>query len=491
MKNTRNIIWILMLVILPAAYGQNSILKQLESEFVSISEKVTPSVVEISVVASREARGPRPDPGEMEDLYRRFGLPIPEQDDDRSPIPQMMPRAATGTGFFYNSEGYIVTNNHVVEHAEKITVQMWDGSEHDAEVVGLDSGADIAVIKIEPSDSNIEAVNLGVSEGLKVGQFAIAVGSARGQTGSVSYGHISGLGREGLRLPESLRFQNFIQTDAAINLGNSGGPLCNIDGEVIGVNVAIVYDANSIGFAIPIDRVKKIVPQLIDSGGVSRGWLGVSIINIDEAAQGERVELQDFIEANELPDDEGTSVQVVTDDGPAQVAGIQVDDVIREIDGLPILSKTDLINKVSDISPGKETTMTVIRKGKRVTLDITIGEFPGLMAAQYGKDILGMHFDELQLTEKGLEDFGFSEQPSDFYIAEVIGKSPAAEAGLKSRDMIIEVAHQEVKSETEFREVLKENVRPGKTLLLRVLQLTAGQEERKVYIKVPDDFNLD
>ena len=494
MKNVRNLIWILMVLMMPVAYGQNSILKQLESEFVAISESVAPSVVEISVVTKPRPRSSvrdQPNSQELEELFRRFGVPMPEGGEENLPNPRSRPRAATGTGFFYNADGYIVTNNHVVENAEKITVQMWDGSEHEAKVVGLDPSADIAVVKIDTSSQEIEPVNLGTSHGLKVGQFAIAIGSARGQTGSISYGHISGLERENLTLPRNLRFQNFIQTDAAINLGNSGGPLCNIDGEVIGVNVAIVYDANSIGFAIPIDRVTKIVPQLIDSGAVSRGWLGVSIRDIEGTASDENVDLQDYIEANDLPDDKGTSVRAITNDGPAQAAGIQVDDVIREVDGMPILSSTDLINKVSDIAPGKETEMKVIRRGKLVALDITIGEFPGLLAAQFGKDVLGMYFSPFELSEEGLEALGFTEQPSDFIVAQVGEGSPAAEAGLRANDVISEVAHQVVKSKAEFMKVLKENVRPGKTLLLRVIQMVEGAEERKVYVKVPEDFVLD
>jgi len=490
MKNLKNMLLVLMVVAMPAAYGQKSLLKQLETEFISISEQVTPSVVEISVEATRPKANAPQNREEMEELYRQFGLPIPETPEG-GPSPRTRPRAATGTGFFYNTAGYIVTNNHVVENATKITVQMWDGSEHDAEVVGLDPQADIAVVKIDPKGLNVQAVELGTSKGLKVGQFAIAVGSARGQTGSVSYGHISGLGREGLGLPESLRFQNFIQTDAAINLGNSGGPLCNIDGDVIGVNVAIVYDANSIGFAIPIDRVTKIVPQLIDKGSVSRGWLGVSILDIDAQATREGIALEDFIEANDLPDEKGTLVRLVTGDGPAEAAGIEFDDVIREVDGIPILSSTDLINKVSDISPGKETTLKVIRRGKLVTLDITIGEFPGLMAAQYGKDILGMHLDELTLSADDLKELGLEESPSDFFVAEVVDGSAAAEAGLRRGDYITEIAHQEVDTREKFMDVLEESVRPGKTLLLRVKPLQKDAEERKVYVKVPDSFELE
>lgn len=467
------------------AEAQRTLLKKFEDEFVSLSEELSPSVVEIATTSSR----PHRNSSRLDEMFRFFGLPRPdgeEEEPEPDPEPRSFP-SATGTGFFIDAQGHIVTNNHVVENTDSITVLMSNGDELEAVLVGEDPGADIAVIKVDPTGHDIRPMRLGDSDGVKVGQFAIAVGSARGQTGSVSYGHISGLGRENLDLPEQLRFQSFIQTDAAINLGNSGGPLCNIDGEVVGVNVAIVYDANSIGFAIPINRVKKIVPQLISDGSVTRGWLGVQIQDIETVARVDGVDLLDFIEANMLSDDEGSYVRSVTKDGPAEHAGLQGDDVIVRINDHKILSTTDLINYVSDLAPGDPATIDIVRKGERVQLDIVVGRFPGLLVAKYGKPYLGMHVEDLELTEEMLERLEMEEQPSDFYIVEVVEGSPADEAGVMSQDIVLEVAHQEVKSLEEFKQTLVEKVRSGKTLLLRVQQ--PGAEARKVYVKVPEDYD--
>ena len=471
------------------AQAQSSLLQQFENEFVALSEDISPSVVEISVKSSK-----RPSrTGRMEEMFKFFGIPEPEghprNNDDEEPLPEPMP-IAMGTGFFIDTDGYIVTNNHVVKDADEVTILMNNGTEVEAEIIGLDPDADLAVLKVDPQGLDIVPLKLGNSDNLKVGQFTIAIGSARGQTGSVSYGHISGLGREGLRLPgDELRFQHFIQTDAAINLGNSGGPLCNIKGEVIGVNVAIVYDANSIGFAIPINRVKKIAPQLIANGSVTRGWLGVSIMDIDVVAQVEDVSLEDFMEGNGLEDEAGAYVVNITSDGPSAKAGIESEDVILKVDDHKIENTLDLINYVTDLEPGTQTDVVVWRAGKSLTLDLTVGKFPGKAAATYGKDVLGMYLDELKLREEYLEKNDLDEQPTDFYVVDVLPDTPAEEANIQRGDIIIEVAHKEVTSRAEFKTLLKENAVPGKTLLMRVMQL--GEEARKVYVKIPEDFSVE
>ncbi len=467
------------------ASAQRSLLKQFEQEFVSLSEEIRPSVVEISVQVKHSAEGD----GRMQDMLKRFGFPGPEGGEapNGRPMPRRLP-AATGTGFFFDEAGHIVTNNHVVENAEEVTVEMPDGTQVPAEVVGTDPDADIAVIKIDPEGLSFQPVRLADSDKLKVGQFAIAMGSARGQTGSISYGHISGLGREGLALPGGLRFQHFIQTDAAINLGNSGGPLCNIDGEVIGINVAIVYDANSIGFAIPINRVKKIVPQLIASGGVTRGWLGVSIQDIPIVANQENIEVEDFTDANGLPDSDGSFVAGVTQDGPAERAGIRADDIIRKVNGVKIKASTNLINIVSDIEPGTVVPLDLWRDGKAVTLDVEVGKFPGMSAARFGRAYLGMHIADLDLGDDDLEKLGLEESPSNFFVVEVIPGSPADTAGIRPGDAILEIAHVEIGSLEDFKSAIAENARPGKTLLLKALQLQVDKEPRKIYLKVPEDY---
>ena len=469
-----------------AADAQRSILKEFENAFIELSEDVRPSVVEISAIGSVSSE----DEGRMNDLFRFFRRPGPNEDE----VPELRPRPrprATASGFVYDTLGHIVTNNHVVKDAVELTVTLVGGQKRKAIVVGQDPGADLAVIKIDPEGLDLKPVRLGDSSTLKVGQFAIAMGSPNGLTGSFSYGHVTGLGRESLDLPDqNLRFQNFIQTDAAINLGNSGGPLCNIDGEVIGVSVAIVYRANSIGFAIPINRVKKVVPQLIASGRVIRGWLGVRIDAIETAASRAEQELEDYLDAYNLPDQLGTFVQGLTPDGPAERAGLMKDDVIRELNGRDVQDPTDLINSVSDLKPGGVATLGIWRRGERMELEITIGEFPGITAATYGRDILGMYTENLELRPGALEQLGFDEQPAEFYVAKVIEGSPADEAGINGGDVILEVAYKDTTALKDFKKIIAQEGRPGRTLLLSVLKLQKDAEPRKVYLKIPDDYEL-
>ena len=470
------------------ADAQRSVLKEFEDAFVKLSEDVRPSVVEISAetnIPDRERRS-------LTDMFRFFGQPGPDEDDSESPF--RPGPTATASGFIYDTLGHIVTNNHVVRDSSKLTVTLWNGEEREAEVVGQDPGADLAVIKIDPEGLDLKPVRLGDSDLLRVGQFAIAMGSPSGLTGSFSYGHVTALGRESLALrDDKLRFQNFIQTDAAINLGNSGGPLCNIDGEVIGVNVAIVFRANSIGFAIPISRVKSVVPQLIASGRVVRGWLGVSIDDIQDAALRADQEVEDFMDAYNLPDRRGAYVQALTPggEGPGESAGLRPDDVIREIDGGAIEDPMDLINRVSDLDPDTVVMLSIWRKGKPMDLKVTIGEFPGMLAARYGRDYFGMHVLELAMPPQALERMGLEEQPADFYVVEVVPDSPADAAGIHTGDVILEIAHEETTRFDRFKEVMLKEGRPGKTLLLRVQLLSrVGAEPRKVYLKIPDDYEM-
>lgn len=479
------------LVLFAEAHAQaqgKKLLRQFENAFIEISDDVRPSVVEISA----ESTVTEDDRQRLNDLFRFFGRPEGDErgegDRGEPDTPQPGPRS-TASGFIYDRLGHIVTNNHVVKDAQNITVELWDGTVAEAEVVGQDPESDLAVIKIDPNGMDLRPVHLGDSGSLRVGQFAIAMGSPSGLTGSFSYGHVTGLGRESLQLPDlELRFQEFIQTDAAINLGNSGGPLCNIDGEVIGVNVAIVFRANSIGFAIPVNRVKEVVPELVTKGRVVRGWLGVSVNDVEDFALAENQEVADFIDAHELPDKYGSYVRGVTTDGPAEKAGLQADDVIREIDGKRIEDSTSLINTVSAMNPGDVAQVKIWRRGQPMELDVEIGEFPGRTAAIFGRDYLGMHITELTLNPEFMEERGMDEAPAEFYVAAVVPDSPADEAGIRRGDVVMEIAYEDTTSIARFKKVVREKAQPGKTLLVKVWTLTE-EEPRKVYLKVPEDFD--
>ena len=473
------------------AMAVSPLLKEFEEAFIALGEMVGPSVVEIS------AEGMRAEEDDTMNELFRFFAPEEEEEEETpeenetpdAPTPPRPNPVATGSGFIFDRLGHIITNNHVVDNATKVTVQLQNGAKREAEVVGTDSSTDVAVIKIDPTGLDLRAAALGDSDVLRVGQFAIAMGSPRGLTQSISFGHVSGLGRERLELPDTdLRFQHFIQTDAAINLGNSGGPLLNIDGEVIGVNIAIVFGANSIGFAIPINRVKAIVPELIASGKVTRGWLGVSIMDIADAASENNQTVQALIDAFGLKDDLGALVRDVTWGGPAEKAKLRKDDVIWKIDGKSVQNTLDLINQISDIEPGTNVELMVWRSGELVPVTAEVAEFPSMDVARYGREFLGIHL--LKLEPDVAQRLDLPEGTQGVIVPAVTEGSPAEEAGIRPFDIVVKVGQKPVTNRESFMDVLAEVAEPGKTLLVHVIRPPQPEEQKK-FIKVPADFSID
>ncbi|MFM1919740.1 MAG: hypothetical protein RLZZ303_1374 [Candidatus Hydrogenedentota bacterium] len=444
----------------PAA--ASNLLRELEQSFIDIHEKVGPSVVNIEITGtSSEGQG-------MQDLFHFFGVPAPE---GQAPVPRTQ---ATGSGFIYSEDGYIITNNHVVAEAESITVRMSNGKEYPATTVGTDPDTDIAVIKIEP-DEPIVPVVLGDSDQVKVGQFAIAIGSPRQLEGSVSFGHISALGREGLDglRVQGLRFQNLIQTDAAINLGNSGGPLCDIEGRVVGINTAIVWGANSIGFAVPVNVAKDIVPQLIKDGRVTRGYLGVGIDDVNT-----------YADAVSLPDMSGAFVKEVRPDTPAERAELQTYDVIRKINGEPVRNASDLVRRISGFAPGSEITLEVWRQGKAIDVKVQLDEWQAdQQVASADNGLLGMQLRPL--TPDMIERLGLEPETKGVLIANVEPRSPAEEANLMPGDIIIEVAQKPVGSPAELREAFEREGKPGKSVLVRFIR--GNRDADITVVRVPNE----
>lgn len=464
----------LALVLAGGSYALSPVLKEMEDGFIKLHEELQPCVVNI------DTKGSAPSEGEMDmdnynELFRFFGIPM--QPGPNSPNMQMkprrMPRMATGSGFIYDKEGHVITNNHVVENADEIIVKMWNKKEYPAKVVGRDPDTDLAVLKID-GDGELPVARLGDSDALKVGQFAIAIGSPRGFEGSFSFGHISALGRDELMLP-GLRFQNFIQTDAAINLGNSGGPLCDLDGEVIGINIAIVYGANSLGFAIPINTAKNIVPKLIGQGKVTRGYLGVGITNVDTFAEGVG-----------LPDKKGAFVKNVQPGTPAEKAGIKAYDVLRKVNGVPIENAADLVRKISDIAPGTPAKVEVWRDKAAIEVDVTLDEWAGgAKEAAHGKAMLGIRVEGV--TPELVERLHLKPGTTGAVVTEVEPGSAAEDARppIGQGDIIVEVAQKPVKNAEDFYQLVKENAEPGKSLLIGFIR-SAGEQDITV-IKVPKE----
>lgn len=447
------------------AYAQSGVelLREIQNSFVELHERLRPSVVNIDVQGKAESMEMTPF-GPMEDLFRFFNVPAPQQ-QERRPI-QRRPQG-TGSGFIYDAEGLIITNNHVVEEADKITVRLHNGNEYEAQVIGTDPETDIAVIKIQANEP-LSPLQLGDSDSVKVGEFAIAIGSPRGFEGSVSFGHISALGRENLRglAMQGLTFQNLIQTDAAINLGNSGGPLCNIDGEVIGINTAIVFGANSIGFAIPINTAKQTVPMLIADGKVTRGYLGVSIDDANTYTD---------VDTLGLPDDKGAVVRQVQPDTPADKAGLKTYDVIRKVNGQAVNNASDLVRKISSYSPGTTVTLEILRDQSPLEVEVNLTERNVVAERRAAEQsVLGIKVREL--TPAILERLGADTSLKGVVVVEVEPGSPAEEARITEGDIIIEVAQQAVTSPADFNKLMNEHAEPGKALLIRFVRGTSDPD---------------
>ena len=317
-------------------------------------EAVSPAVVFIEVEGKAQpVRSTLPD-NIPEELRRRF--------EDMMPDQRVAPRGGLGSGFIISEDGQIVTNAHVVDGAERVTVKLEDGRKFDAEVLGSDPMTDIALLKVD-ADVTLPTVDFGDTTGLRVGDEVVAVGNPFGLGGTVTTGIISALSRNINAGP----FDDFIQTDAAINRGNSGGPLFNNAGDVIGVNTAIISPGGGsvgIGFAVPADLVQTVVADLADDGKIARGWLGVNIKPMSDEI------------ANVLGYDtpRGAVVEAVSADSPAEEAGLKKGDIILSFGGTDINELRDLTRAVAIMTPEAETDMTVLRKGKERTLAVTVGQ---------------------------------------------------------------------------------------------------------------------
>ncbi|MHB1907281.1 MAG: S1C family serine protease [Nitrososphaerales archaeon] len=277
----------------------------------------------------------------------------------------VMPIEGSGSGFVFDSGGHVITNNHVVDSADAVRVSLKDGRVIKGRVIGQDPATDIALIKLE-SRENLPSAKLGDSENLKVGQITLAIGNSLGLPGgpTVSLGVVSALGRP---LPGAdFIYEGFIQTDAAVNPGNSGGPLANLLGEVIGVNTAIIPYANGIGFAIPVNMVKHIVEQILENGRVVRPWIGISVVDVD----------QSISRRFDLGTEKGTMIIGVSRYSPADEAGLRERDVITKINGREVRKMKDLLTELAKSSIGAGTELTILRRGEQMVASLRLVEMP-------------------------------------------------------------------------------------------------------------------
>jgi serine protease Do len=437
--------------------------------FVDLAQKLAPIVVNVSTTmgaAERERRQPgQQQPGQQQPAPGPFGQDPSEDPFDfwrrffgepfGSPDPRGTPRQGLGSGFIIDANGLILTNNHVIENANKITVRLSDRKEYDAEVVGRDPRTDIAVIRITQEGVNLPTAPLGDSNQLQVGEWVIAMGSPFGLDNSVTAGIVSAKGR----WIGAGAYDNFIQTDASINPGNSGGPLINMSGEIVGINTAIFSRTGGnlgIGFAIPINLAKEVVPQLVKKGKVTRGWLGVSIQRITP----------ELAESLGLKERHGALVAGVEPGSPADQAGIKTGDVIVEYGGEKVTDSTQLPIMVARTEVGTNVKIRVLRDKRNVPLNVTIGELKEeqvvATAPQTGK--LGLTVQNL--TPQMAERLGLKEARG-VVITAVEPRGAAAQAGLRPGDIVLEANRQPIKEAGDFKKMV-DAVKPGENLLILV-----------------------
>ncbi|HSR71659.1 MAG TPA: DegQ family serine endoprotease [Kiloniellales bacterium] len=415
------------------------------ASFSELAEKVSPAVVYIT--STQMAEGPSDEertlpfpPGSpFERFFREF-------EDRFGPMQPAPPRRmmGIGSGFIIDPTGYVVTNNHVIQNASEVRVKLSDGREFTAETLGTDPQTDLGLLKIE-ADADLPYVSFGDSDRMKVGDWVMAVGNPFGLGGTVTAGIISALGRDISAGP----YDDFLQTDAAINRGNSGGPMFNLDGEVIGVNTAI-FSPNGgsvgIGFAIPSNIAKDVVAQLREHGRVERGWLGVRIQQVTP----------DLAEALGLDEPMGALVAQVTEDSPAERAGLNQGDVIVGFNGRPVEEMRDLPRMVAAVRAGEEATVEILRKGETRRVDVTIGRLtPEKMAAAGGggrpvepgvvkSDRLGATLSSLSDEER--RQLGLPEGVEGVVITGLRADGEAARQGLRVGDVITRVDGDKVTS---------------------------------------------
>ena len=423
----------------PASAQSNpkAVLKAMEEAFADVAEKVMPAVVNVS---AKQKAGPRVEEGQprLEERFREFFGENFERFFRRQP-----PRErglGVGSGVIVDRRGYILTNNHVVADADEIEVSLSDQRKFRATVVGRDAKSDLAVVKIDATDS-LPVAELGDSSKLRIGQWAIAIGNPFGLDRTVTAGIISATGRARMGVAT---YENFIQTDASINPGNSGGPLLNLDGQVVGINTAIVAVGQGIGFAIPINMAKEVMGQLIDKGRVVRGWLGIVIQDLsDDLAQGFGVSPRS-----------GVLVADVMKESPAEAAGLKPGDIIVEFSGAPIREVPELQQRVASVSPGQAMPITIIREKRREALVVKVAEMPAeetRVAAVPPGERLGVGVQPL--TPELAQRFNLT-ATTGVVVTEVEPGSPAAEAGIRVGDAILEVNRARITDVQSFGRAL-------------------------------------
>ncbi len=430
-------------------------------DFAALADRVVPSVVSVyakNVVTPEEQRRRAPD-----DMFHRFfppffGMPGRPGGEEEEQVLR-----SSGSGFFITPDGELLTNNHVVAEADELEIELNDGTRYPVKVVGRDEATDVALIRVEHPDRDFPALRLGDSDAARVGEWVMAVGNPLNMDHTVTVGVISAKGRV-LGISDT-SFENFIQTDAAINLGNSGGPLVNLRGEVIAINTAINARGQNMGFAVPVNTARLILPQLREHGKVVRGYLGVTVRNIDQEIQ----------EAFGLPGREGAFVEEVLPGHAGDKAGLEHGDVILTVNGDAVKNTRDLIDHISAMPPGSKVRLEVLRDGKKLTLKAVLeeretpGEESGAREEESGEGNVSerVGISVMELTQRVRQYYNVPEKIDGVLISHVKPVSPAADEGLRKGDIITEVNGTGVSSVEQFLDAVK-GVKKGGYLRLYV-----------------------
>ncbi|MCY6381499.1 Do family serine endopeptidase [Hoeflea prorocentri] len=454
-----------------------------EPGFADVVEAVSPAVVSVRVRSDVKPvssdgfnfGGPSfedlPEDHPMRRFFRDFGDRFSQRGDQDQPQqrrPNVRP-VSQGSGFFISDDGLVVTNNHVVDNGSEFTVIMHDGTELEAELIGKDYRTDLAVLKIIDADRKFTYVDFDQDDKTRIGDWVVAVGNPFGLGGTVTAGIVSARGRDIGSGP----YDDFIQVDAAVNRGNSGGPTFNLEGEVIGVNTAIFSPSGGnvgIAFAIPASLADEVVQDLIKDGSVERGWLGVQIQPLTE----------DIAESLGLSEAKGALVTEPQDGSPAIEAGVKSGDVVTAVDGELVDSPRDLARKIAAIDPGKDAELTIWRDGDSRTVSVEIGTL-----AEPRKEAA---VDGPKKTSDGdyLEEFGLTVMPADdghgLLITKVEPDSAAAERGMREGDMIVAVNNTDVRTAKELSQAVEEAAEAGRKAVL--FQLSNQDSSRFVALPV-------
>lgn len=444
--------------------GKAEAVQMVPANFSLLAKQARPAVVNIRTVKTIKGGGrvfrhffgnpfgPQNPFGEKDPFHEFFG---PQGDSPQRDFKQR----SLGSGFIIDTDGYIVTNNHVIDGADEITVKLANEKEYKAKVIGRDANTDLALIKIDAK--GLSALKMGDSDALEVGSWVVAIGSPFGLEQTVTAGIVSAKGR----IIGSGPYDDFIQTDASINPGNSGGPLLNLKGEVIGINTAIVAQGQGIGFAIPINMAEDVVAQLKTGKGVTRGWLGVGIQSLTP-------ELKDYYK---LEDTSGVLVSQVFEGDPADKAGIKVGDIILKVEGKKISSSRQLSRMIAGLAVGQKAEIVLMRDGKQITKTVKLAkrEDEKLIAKADQEKSSDLGIKVTELTRETASRLGIEKSEKGVLVTEVEPGGKGDQAGLRTADVIKEINRKRVDSLKEYKKLM-DKIDKGDEFSLLVKRPNAG-----------------